>query len=139
MIRGLVRFPNNGVQSALDAWLLNGLNVSAVRLYVNNPAYNPNISVFAYTEATFPGYVPILSPVWIGPYTNPDGVLQIDSGPCLWQYLSNASMAVVNGIYVTDLAKSQLFMVCPFLEPVTLTYQNGNLVQTVQFAMQSLY
>jgi hypothetical protein len=139
MNRGLLRFPNNGVQSCFDAWLLNGLNIAAIRLYANNPVYTPAIAPSAYVEAAFPGYIPILTPPWNGPYLNDEGVFQIDSGPCLWQFRSNASSATVEGIYVTDLVKSQLFMVVPFLAPVTLTPTERNLIQTVKFALQSLY
>jgi hypothetical protein len=124
--------PNEGAISDMAGWLAGDLGPAYARLYVSNTPFLRTRVCADYTEASFPGYVPVNPMGWGVPFINGAGKAEVDSAALVWTLSSLIGSYFAYGIYVTDVAKTKLLMVLPFLSPYEFTPAFNSLAYIVQ-------
>lgn len=136
MISANMFLPQQGALSDLAAWIAGDLGTAYARLYTNPRVFSPTDTCADYTEAAWPGYVPVQPLVWTAPVINGGGKAETDSQVLTYTYSSGLGTGLANGIYITDPGKTKLLAVFPFLAPVvfapaTPTFSFGAIVTQV--------
>lgn len=132
-----VFIPKQGRVSNLSNWALGDLSTAVARLYSNNQPYTPDNLCGSYTECAFAGYAPV-SPLGLGAVSiNGTGKAESDTGAWVWNNMALVGTFPAFGIYVTDVALSQLYLVIPFLVPFIFTPTQTTLAYLMQLTETS--
>ena len=133
-----VYIPQQGSLSDLRNWIAGELGSCLVKLYVSNTPYLATNVPGDYTEASFAGYAPIVSPAWPAPFINGSGAAESDSPVLTWTYTAGAGTVTVFGVFITDSTGTELLAVVPFQAPIVLSPASPSLVRSIQLAMISM-
>jgi hypothetical protein len=112
-----VRVAQEGQLDFLSQIIAGGIGSAWVRLYATDVSFDPANTCLSYIEASFPGYVPQHPITWGAPFINSAGKAESDAGVVTFTFPGSGGRYKVYGAYVTDLAKTTLYMVQPFLTP----------------------
>lgn len=124
--------PKVGATAALSAWLASVVGPANAHLYSSNTIYNPDRVLADYTEASFPGYAPVLGVAWGVIFINVAGKSESDSPALNWTFTGGSGTAPVFGIYLTDATDTFLQAVIPFSSPFVFSPSQPNLSQVIQ-------
>lgn len=119
--------PQQATLSELNAWLAANLVSAWARLYVNMHTFSSADTPSSYVEASFPGYVAVNPIPWGSVVVNSAGKAELDSDTVSWRLAATSGFYVIRGAYMTNLAKTVLYGVYPFVQPVTLSVYNKEL------------
>lgn len=129
--------PNQGGISDLSNWIAGDLGSAFARLYTNNLVYLPTRVPADFTEAAFAGYSPQGALAWSPPFLNGMGKIETDSRVITFNFTAGSGTQPVFGLYVTDLLKTKLLLVMPFLMPFIFSPANNSLTRVIQLTQMS--